>query len=424
MILDDIVAGQKNGQARGITSVCSANPFVLEAVLRNGLDHDQPVLIESTCNQVNQFGGYMGMTPADFVAHVKRAAEKLNFPQQRLHLGGDHLGPHVWQGEPAIKAMQKSRQLVQDYVAAGYTKIHLDTSMRCADDPPGALPVAVAAERTADLVEAALATAMEQGNHQALRFVIGTEVPAAGGAQVEGDPLEVTRTEDLDQTIQAVSSALQLRGLESAWEQVLAVVVQPGVEFGMWEIHAYDRTAATGLRRCIEGMPMVFEAHSTDYQTRDALRALVEDHFAILKVGPALTFACREAIFALAMIEDEMFPAEERSQLIGVIEEVMLANPVHWGKYYQGSEVEMRLARKFSFSDRIRYYWPDQRVQRSMSVLFNNLTRKPPPWALLSQYLPRCAGESQSGKTKNLPLDCIQSAILRVLGDYDYATGG
>jgi len=64
--LDFIVTAQKYGEARGVTSVCSAHPFVLETALRHGLEHKTPVLIEATCNQVNQYGGYTGMTPADF----------------------------------------------------------------------------------------------------------------------------------------------------------------------------------------------------------------------------------------------------------------------------------------------------------------------------------------------------------------------
>ncbi len=39
---------------RGITSVCSAHPLVVEAALRRGAAKDAVVLIEATCNQVNQ----------------------------------------------------------------------------------------------------------------------------------------------------------------------------------------------------------------------------------------------------------------------------------------------------------------------------------------------------------------------------------
>ena len=55
---------------------------------------------------------------------------------------------------------------------------------------------------------------------------------------------------------------------------------------------------------------LIFEAHSTDYQTPAALAALVRDHFAILKVGPALTFALREALWALDCIEREWIDSD------------------------------------------------------------------------------------------------------------------
>ncbi len=53
---------------------------------------------------------------------------------------------------------------------------------------------------------------------------------------------------------------------------------------------------------------LAFEAHSTDYQGRQPLRELVEDGFAILKVGPELTFALREALYGLDLIAGDLFP--------------------------------------------------------------------------------------------------------------------
>jgi D-tagatose-1,6-bisphosphate aldolase subunit GatZ/KbaZ len=86
----------------------------------------------------------------------------------------------------------------------------------------------------------------------------------------------------------------------------------------------------------VEGIDsLVFEAHSTDYQTPQALQQLVRDHFAILKVGPALTFAMREALFALAAIEEELLPAHKRSGLRNVMENVMLDRPDFWQSHYQ-----------------------------------------------------------------------------------------
>ena len=155
MVLDEIIAAQKRGEIRGIPSICSAHPTVLRASLLHAQENHDPVLIESTCNQVNQYGGYTGMTPLDFVSFIGEIADGLNFPRERLILGGDHLGPGVWQDENSEDAMDKARRLVRGYVGAGYLKIHLDASMKLGDDPEGLLSKEITASRSADLAQAA-----------------------------------------------------------------------------------------------------------------------------------------------------------------------------------------------------------------------------------------------------------------------------
>lgn len=157
--LDFVISAQKFGQSRGLTSICSAHPVVLEAAFRDGLARNTPLLIEATCNQVNQFGGYTGLTPADFVGYVAGIADRVGFPRQNLLLGGDHLGPLVWAGEPASVAMDKAKTLVRDYVQAGFSKIHLDCSMACVDDKD--FTVELIAERAAQLAQAAESAAHE-----------------------------------------------------------------------------------------------------------------------------------------------------------------------------------------------------------------------------------------------------------------------
>src|SRR5690606_8341366 len=135
---------------------------------------------------------------------------------------------------------------------------------------------------------------------------IGTEVPVPGGATEAIEGLAVTTPEAALATIQAHRDAFAEAGLADAWQRVVASVVQPGVEFDHHDVIDYDSAEAQALSQAVASVPgMVFEAHSTDYQTRDALAALVRDHFAILKVGPGLTFALREALWALDAIERE-----------------------------------------------------------------------------------------------------------------------
>ncbi len=418
MYLDEILLAQKRGEAKGITSVCSAHPYVIRQAMKICEIFGVSSLIESTCNQVNQFGGYTGMTPAMFVKYLRSIAEENQFRFENIILGGDHLGPIVWQNEPAEFAMDKSKLMVRDYVRAGFTKIHLDCSMRLADDPKSALDMGVSAQRVAQLANVA-----EESGDGDQRYVIGTEVPIPGGAQEHKESLHVTKVEDAGQTIEITRNAFFHAGLQSAWERVMAVVVQPGVEYGDDFVIPYQPEAANDLSMFIESQPMIFEVHSTDYQTRLALRNLVRDHFAILKVGPALTFAFREAVFALAMIEKELISNDMRSNLVETLDHVMISHPEHWQKYYHGTVEDITLKRKFSLSDRIRYYWNHPKVQSAFDQMVKNFKDIQISSSIISQYVPlEKVWLFELCKTFTFE-EVIDLYIYQVLNDYLLACG-
>lgn len=413
MYLDEIIAAQKRGEARGITSVCSAHPLVIQQTLKISQSFGISPLIEATCNQVNQYGGYTGMRPKDFIAYVRGIAEETDFPFEDIILGGDHLGPNVWQNEPSESAMQKSAVMIQEYIQAGFVKIHLDCSMRLGNDPQ-ILDVEVSAKRTAQLAKIAEDSAGKE-RRNALRYVIGTEVPVPGGAHEHEEIVSVTNVADVQQTIQVTQEAFLREGLAEAWERVIGVVVQPGLEFGDDFVLPYIPQAAHNLSTFIESQKVVYEAHSTDYQTCEALKNLVEDHFAILKVGPALTFAYREGIFALAMIEDEMITKDRRSNIIQVLDYAMVDHPKYWQKYYQGSERDLAFKRKYSLSDRTRYYWMQAEVQKAYNQLMTNLGKNILPFSLLSQFV---------GKTNLTTEQVVKLKIDQVLENYFRACNG
>lgn len=416
--MKDIISRHKAGEHIGICSVCSAHPLVIEAALRFDLHTNNKVLIEATSNQVNQFGGYTGMQPADFRDFVNKIAREVGFPSERIILGGDHLGPNCWQGEPAAEAMEKSVDLIKAYVAAGFSKIHLDASMSCADDPVPLNP-AVVAERAARLCQAAEETATdEQKRH--LTYVIGTEVPVPGGEASTIGSVHVTGAQDAATTLETHEAAFRNLGLNAALDRVIAIVVQPGVEFDHTQIIHYQPEAAKALSAWIESTPMVYEAHSTDYQSRQAYRALVRDHYAILKVGPALTFALREAIFALAQMENELVAPESRSRVMEVIDEVMLNEPGYWQKYYRPTWSQAMVDIHFSLSDRIRYYWPHPRIRQSVEKLMANLTETKLPLGLISQYMPVQFERLSLNELAAVPHDLILDKIQDVLRAYRY----
>ncbi|MDY6922371.1 MAG: D-tagatose-bisphosphate aldolase, class II, non-catalytic subunit [Pseudomonadota bacterium] len=384
----DLVARHKSGQACGVYSVCSAHPLVIEAAFVHALEAGvDVVLIEATCNQVNQDGGYTGMTPDMFRDFVHAIARKAGPPEDRVLLGGDHLGPNPWTGLAAEDAMARAEVLIEQYVAAGFRKIHADCSMSCADDPVP-LPEDIIARRAARLIKVAEATQRRVGGEPCV-YVIGTEVPVPGGAAEDLPELEVTTPEAAIATIEAHRAIFAEEGLSQAWPRVIAVVVQPGVEFDHHKVIDYDPAKAVQLSGALDDQPhMVFEAHSTDYQTPGALRALVEDHFAILKVGPGVTFALREALWALDAIEREWLGEDRASGFRRIAIERMKADPRNWAKYYHATGAELEFDLQYSFSDRIRYYWPDPKIVAAQERMFANLADNPPPLPLVSQYLP------------------------------------
>lgn len=410
---------------RGICSVCSSHPGVLEASMRQAVLHGTSVLIESTANQVDQFGGYTGMNPEQFRIHVRQLAERCGLPAERLLLGGDHLGPLSWRGEPAQHAMEKAETLVRAYAAAGFAKIHLDCSMSCADDAQPAPNPEVIVERAARLCRAAEDSALAAG-HPAPVYVIGTEVPIPGGATHElHGGVGITQVADAEATCTMHQQAFSRLGLEAAWERVIALVVQPGVEFAHTSVVDYKPELAAALSQSVARQgTMLFEAHSTDYQPPAALQELVRDHFAILKVGPWLTWAWRQGLFALECVEAELVPKAQRSRLGETLETVMLADNRHWKAHYHGSEAACRLARRFSYSDRARYYWTNPTLQTAEQTLCRNLAGVDIPLPLLSQYFPREYEMVREGRLIPAPHALLLESVNAVLAVYAAAVQG
>lgn len=413
-ILKQLGVAWHRGQPQGMYSVCSAHDLVLEAAIDQALEDGSYLLIEATSNQVNHRGGYTGMLPEDFMRRVVDIAASKRFNESKLILGGDHLGPNPWRQQPALEAMHEAEQTVQAYVRAGFQKIHLDASMPCADDR-GPLSCELVAQRAA-----ALCAAAEQASCKRKPvYVIGTEVPAPGGATESLKELAVTSREAAAETLSVHRRVFQEGGLASAWSRVIALVVQPGVEFNHDSVVDYDHVRAEHLTELLKDEEgLVYEAHSTDYQQPNAYRDLVHDGFVFLKVGPALTFAMREALTALSLIEAELVGQGQSSHLMDVLDRTMLKDRCHWEHHYKGDERSMHLLRRYSYSDRIRYYWNDPPVKEAVETLMMNLRHCAIPETLISTFLPEQYRAVRAGTLKPDAHAMIVHRIRQVLRVY------
>lgn len=414
--LTELFEANRKTARGGIMSVCSAHPLVIKSALELARDGKRPALIEATCNQVNQFGGYTGQHPADFAARVKESAADVGLAREDLVIGGDHLGPQPWRDEPAAEAMAKATELVAAFAAAGFQKLHLDCSMSCADDPEVLSDTAIA-ERAATLAAVA-----ETAGGRPL-YVIGTEVPAPGGMGDDGHRIVPTSPGAVDKTYQAHKRAFTELGLAEAFDRVVGMVAQPGLDFGNEEVVHFEPGKAEALSHALADYPgMVFEAHSTDYQFPQAYRELVACHFAILKVGPAATFAMREALYALEAIEAELVPSADRSRLRAMVEATMLMRPADWASHYRGDPEKQAYLRHFSYSDRIRYYWSTPEVEAARQRLFANLVGTGLPLPLVSQFLPHLVHAVADGRLPAEPEALVRANIRHALKPYVDAT--
>lgn len=416
-LVDLLLRNRRAGDV-GITAVCSAHELVIDSALETARSHGQLALLEATCNQVNQHGGYTGLTPSAFAQHVRARAQAAG---TAVVLGGDHLGPQPWRTLPADEAMAHARTMVAAYVEAGFTKLHLDCSMRCADDPE-ILSEQTIAERVADLA-AISETVSRDGGLSAPVYVIGTEVPPPGGMG-PGHHLAVSDPDRIAETVDAHRAAFRRRNLDRAIDQVIAIVVQPGVDFGNDEVVHFQPASAAALSRALpDSPPVVFEAHSTDFQRPAAYAALVSAHFAILKVGPAATFALREALYGLEHIEEVLTPVAERSRLRLVLDDAMKRTPDHWRSHYTGDSEQISYLRHFSLSDRVRYYWQDPEVDLAMRRLMMNLERVSIPRPLISQYLPRVLDVVLAANVPPRPRGLLLASVGACLEPYAVAAG-
>lgn len=427
-ILQRIANENKMGRHAGVYSCCSANGDVIKAVLLKSKLHDTIALIESTSNQVNQFGGYTNMTAAGFREFVLGLAQDVGIDHRLIVMGGDHLGPLPWAQLPAEEAMKHAEELVRSCVLAGYSKIHLDTSMRLGDDDPSVpLETATCAERGARLCAAAEAAFAElraaDPDAEPPIYIVGSEVPVPGG---DYDQVEcpVTRPQDCLDAIDVFRTAFAEAGLADVFPRVIGLVVQLGVEFAERHLYEYDRTSTADLVAGMRKSPIVLEGHSTDYQTPENLRRMCEDGVAILKVGPALTFALREALFALEMIEREIHAErpEKLSRFRETLDAVMCADDRNWRSYCTGDEEHVRISRAYSYYDRARYYLPHPDVQAARDRLIENLSGNVIPLCVLSLYLPKQFIRIRAGELPNEPDAIILDKIGDQIDDYLAAT--
>lgn len=419
----DIVQRNRSGERCAIPSVCSAHEDVLRASLIMARDLNRPIVIEATSNQVNQEGGYTGMTPIDFVQRVTQFCAEHNVQTDLVVFGGDHLGPQAWRDQSADIAMGKAAEMIKAYVAAGFRKIHLDCSEGCLGEA-AQLADSVTAKRSAELAKVALDAADQPTE---IVFVIGTEVPPPGGARMdEAGDIPATTSDSAQKTIDAHAKAFADHGIAQAMNQVLGLVVQPGVEFSPSQVHHFPMDRDFDLSGVMAAWPnLTLEAHSTDYQHPSVYPKLAELGFGFQKVGPALTYAWRRALYALDQIL--ALRLGQAPRIAPVMRDLMERSPNYWRGHYDASDPQIGSLLHLGLADRIRYYWTDETAQAAVNgVLAEFETANIGQIEAAEFFCPTVisrAGTLGGVTARNLVLAQIQEALAPYLWSSEHVGG-
>jgi D-tagatose-1,6-bisphosphate aldolase subunit GatZ/KbaZ len=252
-------------------------------------------------------------------------------------------------------------------------------------------------------------------------LVIGSEVPIPGGSREYEDSVAPTKAEDFLYQVDVFKAAFRRAAV--SFDDAAAFVVQPGVEFGDDFVCFYQREKAKSLTRALKTIPhLVFEGHSTDYQSAEKLAEMVEDGIAVLKVGPAFTFVLREGLFLLEEIERILIKETARhSDFKQTLLNAMNRSDRYWKTYYTGTAEQIEYKKRYSYSDRCRYYLPEDSVQYAMNILLDNLPDIPP--ALISQYFPIQYRLFMRGVLKSDARSLLYDRIGELCADYARACG-
>ena len=247
--------------------------------------------------------------------------------------------------------------------------------------------------------------------------MVGTEVPPPGGARTEDHA-------DIPATLPASARATLDAHMEAFADigEIGGLVVQPGVEFSPMSVFHLPLDRDPGLKATIAHHPGVcLEAHSTDYQHPAAFPRLAELGFAFQKVGPALTFAYRQAVYALDQLRADAGWGDP--VIRPEMERLMLANPGYWQGHYHGNAASLHLQRHFGLADRIRYYWPQAGAQKVVSRLLTDLAARVIPAPLLWQHFAPDVLDRADRIGGPLPQALVAAQIEMALDPYFFGDG-
>lgn len=343
-------------QNKSLPSFCTSNEDVINSIINFCKKYKLPILIESTSNQVNQFGGYSKLKPSEFKRKIEKLSKNNLFPKKNIIFGGDHLGPLPWKKLDKKIAMNRAKNLVKLYFNSKFNKLHIDTTIKLKNDKT--FNKEIIKNRSKKLL-----SNLNNKYTKKLILVLGSEVPPAGGGMIKRK-----YNKNLENEIISEIHLYKKIFKDLKVKNKLNLVVDPGLSFNDTKVFKSKNNVLKFLKKISKLMNVEYEAHSTDYQSLLELKKLVKSNFKFLKVGPELTYNFTNAILKMSKIEKKY--TKNHSDIKNIILKTLKQNKKNWMDYYNRADINKVLIGKF---DRLRYYWNDINIKKAKNKLFQNI---------------------------------------------------
>jgi D-tagatose-1,6-bisphosphate aldolase subunit GatZ/KbaZ len=390
------------GERIGIISLDALHPIVVEAYLLSALEDGFPAVIEVGAHSFSD----NRTTPSAFTNNINQIAEKVEFPLDQLIFSAYDLNLLVQMDTADQNEQKKISHIISEIIEGGFGIFGLNAS--------GA--------NFGELIRTIEKSVSENlGAHKPLYVIDLPGAQADPGRGSFSDPAEN------DAKIPHLIEEMLVDCEPNIKERILAVRMSLGRGHDGETVFPFSKHVFSDIHARLKAVfPNLLGAGHIDHQPQSILSELVKAHFGYMRVGSELTYTMREAIFSLAMMENESMqgkPGVYLSNLMVELDKAMQFSPDRWSAYYPGNGFEQLLARKYSLYDRSRFFWDDEEVQEAWARLVQNFKSYPVPVTVLRQFMPDQYAHLVSGEIQNTPETLVLDKLQDILRRYSTACG-
>jgi len=366
-IIDDLKI--TTGVSRTLLAVCPNSLSVIKAAFRAAKRNNSPIMFAATLNQIDNDGGYTGITQFEFINMLRIEAENLNYKGPYI-AAVDHGGPWLkdiqvkekWDLDKAMSAVKKS---FEDSISAGYDLIHVDPTVDIHIAKGNSIDIKVVAARTVELINHC-ETYRKKINKPSISYEVGTE-------EVHGGLANETV---FDSFIRELRLGLKQVNLEDIWPTF--IVGKVGTDL---HTTTFDKKMASKLTEKVRPLGSYIKGHYTDWVENPKDYPLCG--IGAANVGPEFTISEYNGLIELEDIEKIFYKQGKVAKLSNIKNTLwrLVYQSNRWQKWLSESEQNQTFdelidsRKEWLIQTGCRYIWQHSEAIAARSLLFNNLIR-------------------------------------------------